>query len=427
MKIMYSIAPEEGAWLRFIISVKPDGTFTTEFDYDGYDANRDPNMLVAAFVEYPRSRMYTPTWWEDILPYKTKYLVSKREKAAMFKIDLSETGLTINGEKVEEGLSSNLLVRAFGEEHLDTGFKLRTDKNGYKNRYAQKTYLKWEEAGIMAVRDEDDNSMCSAVYLQIMERNSADTFYPSLSDNFIGQFTIDGKAVELKKGMHLRKGKYEINVTDDGTGLLEIVCHNVRCMSASWREYRKRTEENMQLMFEAQTELRDTERAANYNRECINEKDKLILLNKLSRKYLDYALESMRNGYAQGRSFSFIGGTFLSPVVEGITKCMSYGNISFNEILFVIASCLLFKYDKGDLRKFAEILSSNGIADSVFDRMICRRIPEWTISDCTEFKAIDLWMERNNTPEYTNLQSSIKLYFCSEVDCKIIFDAITSK
>jgi hypothetical protein len=82
-KEMYSQRPEEGAWLQSCLNIYPypDGdqyTFRYVFNYDDYekleDYQQDNEELKFEFEKYPRSKEFTPDWWQRILGKRAKYL-----------------------------------------------------------------------------------------------------------------------------------------------------------------------------------------------------------------------------------------------------------------------------------------------------------------------------------------------------------------
>lgn len=77
-KEMYNQYPKEGAWLESKISIFPDKNYEIVLNYDDYDSfmprAKDAENLVQEFESYPRSKEFTPQWWQDILGKKAKYL-----------------------------------------------------------------------------------------------------------------------------------------------------------------------------------------------------------------------------------------------------------------------------------------------------------------------------------------------------------------
>lgn len=75
---MYFQARHEGAWMQCALSVLPDGMLRPGFNYDDYTsiprALFEPADFVTAFECYPRSREYTPLWWQELLGKNARYI-----------------------------------------------------------------------------------------------------------------------------------------------------------------------------------------------------------------------------------------------------------------------------------------------------------------------------------------------------------------
>ncbi|NDV56541.1 Imm5 family immunity protein [Bacteroides sp. 519] len=76
---MYIQAQKEGAWIMCTIEVYPDMEYKVNFNYD--DRNKlpeerlkAPENFIEEFSSYPRSKEFTPLWWQDILGKKGKYI-----------------------------------------------------------------------------------------------------------------------------------------------------------------------------------------------------------------------------------------------------------------------------------------------------------------------------------------------------------------
>lgn len=76
---MYKQASIEGAWLMCKIVFDTQKKFIIEFNYDNKsllpnDVFDNPERLETEFEDYPRTKEYTPVWWQGILGKKAKYL-----------------------------------------------------------------------------------------------------------------------------------------------------------------------------------------------------------------------------------------------------------------------------------------------------------------------------------------------------------------
>lgn len=71
---MYEQAKTEGAWLNYFIKILADLTFEIHFNYDKLndlpERNQDLDDLVDEFEAYPRSKDFTPAWWQNALASK---------------------------------------------------------------------------------------------------------------------------------------------------------------------------------------------------------------------------------------------------------------------------------------------------------------------------------------------------------------------
>lgn len=75
---MYNQSPEEGAWLESHMVIYPDKSYKINFIYDDYNqlskTARESDKIKEEFRVYPRSKEFTPQWWQDILGKRAKYL-----------------------------------------------------------------------------------------------------------------------------------------------------------------------------------------------------------------------------------------------------------------------------------------------------------------------------------------------------------------
>lgn len=71
---MYEQAKTEGAWLSYFITVLPDLTYKIHFNYDKLEdlpeGKQDLDDLIDEFKAYPRSKDFTPVWWQNALASK---------------------------------------------------------------------------------------------------------------------------------------------------------------------------------------------------------------------------------------------------------------------------------------------------------------------------------------------------------------------
>jgi hypothetical protein len=77
-KAMYRQVPKEGAWIMSSLIIQNDKSYTITFNYDDFDKfsniAKDPADLVREFEFYPRSKDFTPGWWQRLLKKRAKYI-----------------------------------------------------------------------------------------------------------------------------------------------------------------------------------------------------------------------------------------------------------------------------------------------------------------------------------------------------------------
>lgn len=76
--MMYEQNKYEGAWFASKIEINEDKTYSIEFNYDNIEELpnnwQQPDRFVSEFEKFPRSKEFTPQWWQDILGKEVKYL-----------------------------------------------------------------------------------------------------------------------------------------------------------------------------------------------------------------------------------------------------------------------------------------------------------------------------------------------------------------
>jgi hypothetical protein len=76
---MYQQRQNEGAWFQCKLTFYPDKSYDIIFNYDNKEVLpeerlKEPVYFIEEFKIYPRSKEYTPEWWQNILGKKAKYL-----------------------------------------------------------------------------------------------------------------------------------------------------------------------------------------------------------------------------------------------------------------------------------------------------------------------------------------------------------------
>ena len=387
-KLMYNRCPAEGAWMECQLTLTPQGDFTFNLNYDDKDAlseEQSPDTFAAAFMEYPRSRLYTPAWWQNLLSYDTAYLLSPEEKAAMIQIAVNGDTLTINNVPLEFPLSPTTLVRLFGEERLTKGYSTAKDYYGNPVEYAPTSFLLWNDAGILAARDDEDPYKISALYLQLLARTATDTTVPSPEHLFSGAFHVNGTPYRFEAGKTDCSGRFEITASESLQGYVELVYSQARSRLSTSHQYRTSMEENRRLTLDAKEHIRALEKAEAqgkaYHPDIPNKK----LLLQLSKAYLAHALTALTAGYALGKSEKFIRSILLAPLAEAALKRYEYRKIHDADLLLLVSAFVLLNLDKRDFCKFTDQLQESGFRDFVTDTLIRSRLPEWEVSEQTVF------------------------------------------
>ena len=385
---MYNRCPSEGAWMECRLTLTPQGGFTLGLNYDDKDALSEPqrpDTFAAAFAAHPRSRLFTPAWWQNLLSYDTPYLLSPAEKAAAVRIGISGSTLSLNGVPLDFPLSPNALVRQLGEERLTKGYRTATGYDGNPVEYASTSFLLWDYAGILATRDDEDAYRIAALYLQMLPRTETDTALPLPEHPFSGTFTVDGRPFRYEAGTTIRSGRLEITASESSKGYVEIVCSNARSHRIPSHHYRTSLEENRRLALDDREHIRALEKAEargkDYHPGLPNKK----LLLQLTKDYLTHALAALTAGYALGKSEKYLRSLLLGPLAEAALKRYEYRKIREATLLPVLSAFVLLGPDPRDFEKFAAQLKASGVRDFVTDTLVRSRLPHWEVTEHTAF------------------------------------------
>ena len=397
-KLMYNRCPAEGAWMEASLTLIPQGNFTLVLNYDDRETLNypwSPDDFVAVFKEFPRSRLFTPTWWQNLLSYNTEYLLSAEEKAAMIQIDLTDNTLYINTIPFEFPLSPGALVRILGEERLTKGFNTGKDYDDETVEYNLKSFLLWNDAGIMAVRDDEDSYKITTIYLQLLAGTETDTTVPLPEKVFSGKFHVNGSPFLYEEGKTITLGHFEITTFESSKGYIEIVYSRARDRRDSYHNYRIAMEENRWLTLNDKEHIRVLEKAEERGKEYHPEISNKKLLLKVSKEYLAHALTALTAGYALGKSDKFLRSMLLEPVAEAALKRYEYRKISEPDLLLIVSAFVLLNLDKRDFEKFAGQLKENNIHDSMLDTLIRHKLPDWEVTEDTRFPELKEWFTRD--------------------------------
>lgn len=387
-KQMYNRCPAEGAWMECLLTLTPRGDFTLSLNYDDKEAlSREQSLdtFAASFKEFPRSRLFTPAWWQNLLSYDTAYLLSAAEKATMLQIHIDGNVLILNDVPLEFPLSPNALVRLLGEERLAKGYSTAKDYDGNPVEYNRTSFLLWNDAGIMAARDDEDYNRIPALYLQLLERTETDTSVPLPEHPFSGTFSLDGLPVQYEEGNTVRSGRFEITFYASAKGYVEIACPSARCHQFPGHHYRTLLQENRRLALDDKEHIRALEKAEAQGKEYhpgISNKKRLL---QLSKDYLVHAFTALSAGYAGGKNEKYLRSILLGPLAEAVLKRYEYRKIAVTDLLPVVSAFILLNLDPRDFGKFTDRLKASGVHDFVTDTLIRYKLPGWEIADTTVF------------------------------------------
>lgn len=366
----------------------PPGDFTLSLNYDDKEAlSREQSLdtFAASFKEFPRSRLFTPAWWQNLLSYDTAYLLSAAEKAAMLQIHIDGNVLSVNNVPLEFPLSPSALVRLLGEERLTKGYSTAKDYDGNPVEYNRTSFLLWNDAGIMAARDDEDYNWIPALYLQLLERTETDTSVPLPEHPFSGTFSLDGLPVQYEEGNTIRSGCFEITFSASAKGYVEIACPSVRCHQFPSHHYRTLLQENRRLALDDKEHIRALEKAEARGKEYRPGISNKKLLLQLSKDYLMHAFTALSAGYAGGKSEKYLRSILLDPLAEAVLKRYEYRKIAVTDLLPVVSAFILLNLDPRDFGKFTDRLKASGVHDFVTDTLIRYKLPGWEIADTTVF------------------------------------------
>lgn len=384
-KIMYARCPAEGAWLECTLTVTPGGEYTVSFNYDDKEAMREdwnPDRFAATFEEFPRSCLYTPAWWQNLLSYDTEYLLSDGEKAAAIGLELAGGVLCLGGTPLEFPLSADTLVRRLGEERLAKGYRPGEDYDGAAVEYDPVSFLVWDEAGMFASRDEENPYRVAALCVQLAPRPEAGPSVPLPAKLFNGRFTVGGKPFRYEDDTFFRCGDFEVTVTG---GYAEIVRSVARCRCESSHYYRNVMQENRHLAHNDREHISVLEKAEARGREYHPGTSNKKLLLQVSKDYLTHALAALTAGYALGRSGRFLRAILLPPLLEAAAKRCDYRRLPPGFLLPVASALVLLRPDPRDLEKFAACLREHATRDFVTDTLLRHCLPAWELTDTTAF------------------------------------------
>ena len=299
-------------------------------------------------------------------------------------IEINNGSLKIRGVPVNFPLSCTAISKILGKEKPTFIQKTKQDNNGKKTVYDRRSCLVWDEAGIVAIRDEENPYNISTLYLQIREKPSSESEIPVPSGVFAGKFLIDGKYPNFPDKPFIRNCLFEILQRDNGCQL-EITIADTRDQSKCWQEFRTMLVENLQAANEERDNLRLLERDKRPENYLKNTK----AISEMNYSRLLHLIHAIYAGYAMGRSIRYLKSTILLPFVETMIKAIELNSVKRCDILYFYSTCILLGYEKANMKRLAEKMAAKGIRDAMLDRLIRVIIPDWEISGENMFPELE--------------------------------------
>ena len=112
-------------------------------------------------------------------------------------------------------------------------------------QYDRRSFLVWDDAGVTAVRNEENAYNISAIYLQVKENKEPVSAIPAPTGIYGGEFIVDGIKWDRASDMTVCSGELEIASSASG-GYMEITFAGSRDRRDTWQHYRDIMAENMQ-------------------------------------------------------------------------------------------------------------------------------------------------------------------------------------
>ena len=128
-------------------------------------------------------------------------------------IEITEGVLTMLGQPVDMPLSYTAVVRIFGKERSVFTHRTMQDDRGRTVQYDKRGFLVWDNAGVTAVRNEENAYNISASYLWVEENKTSEGNFPVPTGVFGGDIVVDGTQWNRQSDMTVRSGELEITVS----------------------------------------------------------------------------------------------------------------------------------------------------------------------------------------------------------------------
>lgn len=313
------------------------------------------------------------------------------ETQATDGVEITEGRLKINGRQMSMPLSYTVMVQIFGKERIVITHKTMQDDRGRTIQYDRRSFLVWDDAGVTAVRNEENAYNISAIYLQVKENKEPVSAIPAPTGIYGGEFIVDGIKWDRASDMTVCSGELEIASSASG-GYMEITFAGSRDRRDTWQHYRDIMAENMQAALVERDRVRLMARNHPAGKPSDDQPDNATSLAQSCESFLTHSVNALHAGYSMGRSVRYLKTNLLPLLTEAAEKCSEYGSVRFSDLLSVYSGCVLLGYKKVNMKRFCEKLVKNGIRDFVFDTLTRCLVPEWDLTEDTVFPKIKEWI-----------------------------------
>lgn len=134
-------------------------------------------------------------------------------------------------------LSYTVMVQIFGKERIVITHKTMQDDRGRTIQYDRRSFLVWDDAGVTAVRNEENAYNISAIYLQVKENKEPVSAIPAPTGIYGSEIIVDGIKWDRTSDMTVCSGELEIASSASG-GYMEITFAGSRDRRDTWQHYR---------------------------------------------------------------------------------------------------------------------------------------------------------------------------------------------
>lgn len=322
----------------------------------------------------------------------------KPEKSSADGIEISDGTLKIKGEPMDMPLSYTAMVRIFGRERIVFTHRTMQDDNGRTVQYDRRSFLVWDNAGVTAVRNEENAYNISAIYLWVTESKTPAESIPVPASVFSGDVLVDGVRWDRKSDMAVSSGKLEIAAPVSG-GYMEITFADSRDRKDTWQHYRNAMVEHLQAALMDKDRVRQLEKVRPAAGLQGDRQDVAVRLADVCRSFIEHMVQALEAGYSMGRSVRYLKNSLMLPLTEAALKCSEHGPVKPSDMLSVYSGCVCLGYEKVNMKRFCEKLVGNGVRDYVYDSLVRCIVPEWELSEGSVFPEIKEWLVSHHGTE----------------------------